>query len=269
MSRARRVIEAGAVLGMVLAVAACDPGSDVAPDGYQASTFRTGDGIWIGNGLLEPDVSDVDPAQGLDTGLGSEGELSSDPAGVMVATYLVECALPEGESVTAIVDGEPLVLEGALGLAPEWQDGPCDEECQAWVSACLLARTNASGQTVRLWLAAEHPAIGLGRAPGQPLYEATFYGNLFADPDARHLCRGPQADGGPLGEYLRSRTCGGQPVEACGFTDWGRCNDADRCVSANGFATECAVGEPASAVRLPAISTFVSLDGWRVDGGGP
>lgn len=267
MPRGRRIIQAGSALCLVVTVAACDPGPDPSAADLDAPSFRRGcEGKWIGNGLLDPDVGDVSPAHGLDTaqGLDPAGALLSDPAGLQVAQYLVECALPEGDAITKLVDGQLHELPGALGLAPQWRDGPCDEGCQEWVSACLLARTNASGETVGLWLAADHPAIGLGHGPDEPIYEATFYGNLFAEPEARYVCRGPQAAGGQLGAWLQGRTCGGLPLEDCGFTDLGGCADDDRCGFDNGFAVECADGDdPTLGTPHHSISTFVSLEGWQ------
>jgi hypothetical protein len=260
-----RIIEAGSMLALALTAAACDADSPDLDDPLEALSYRTGGGMWIGNGLEDPDVSGIDPAHGLSTreGLHPTRGLLATPSGIEVATYLVECALPEGESIVKVQKaGDILELTGALGLAPEWKDGACDETCQEWVSACLLARTNVTGETVGLWLSADHPALGLGHDPGYPLYEATFYGNVFQDPDALYLCHGTQATG-LLSDYLEGRTCGGQPVEACGFTDWGACHGLDRCLFDNGHATECAEGDdPATGIRHRSISTFVSAPGW-------
>lgn len=247
---------------VIVMIASMAFGCDV--DADETDEFRKGGGIWISNGLEDPDASGVDPSAALSTrqGLDPDGSLLADAAGLEIAGYLVECALPEGESLTKLreADGHTIVLPGALGLAPEWKDGPCDEDCQQWVSACMLARTNATGASVGLWLVAEHAAIGLGHDGGHPLHEATFYGNLFQDPPARYLCRGIQADeGSSLGEYLQSRTCDGLDPEACGFTQWGGCYDAGRCLLAEGFATECAAG-PLADERYHSISTFVAAD---------
>lgn len=263
MGVGRGVIEVawGVMLG--LAATACD----LEPDAREPDAFDEprkggggggggGGGTWIGNGLVDPDVSDVDPAHGLATSAG----LHPDADGLPLARYLVECALPEGDVVTKTVQDQTHQLHGALGLAPEWKLGACGLDCQEWVSACLLARVNVTGQTVDLWLAATHPAIGLGHDDLLSTYEATFYGNLFAEPPVLELCRGPQ--GGQVGAYLDDRTCDGQPPELCGITDEDECAAADRCVSVNGFDTDCATGVDALAgARYNSISTFVSLEG--------
>jgi hypothetical protein len=263
-----RSTEAVLTLTTMLTATACDLGSPtLADDPIGAVSYRAGGGMWIGNGLENPHVSGMSPAAALSTrqGMHPDRGLLSNADGVHLASYLVECALPEGDSITKTrSDGRSLVFEGALGLAPEWKDGPCDESCQEWVTACLLARTNVTGESVRLWLAADHPAIGLGHDPAHPLYEATFYGNVFQAPDALYLCRGTPQAHGQLSDYLEGRTCGGRPPGACGITDWGGCHSPDRCIFDNGHATECAEGDDADAgVRYRSISTFVSPpSGW-------
>lgn len=270
MRTGRGIIRIGFALAGMATAFGCDPyPDDPLDDEPMALSFRPGGGIWIGNGLEDPDVSGVNPAAGLATkqGLDPDGSLLADAAGIEVATYLVECALPLGQSITKTrkSDGLTIVLAGALGLSPEWKDGACESSCQEWVSACMLARTNVTGESVALWLSADHPAIGLGHGTDYPLYEATFYGNLFQDPDAQYLCRGTEAvEGSALGAYLVGRTCGGLPLEACGFTRWGRCNDVGRCLSVNGFSTACAAGsDPLTGARYRSISTFVTATGWQ------
>jgi hypothetical protein len=262
MGGGRRIIVLGSALLGIFAALGCDL------DEVEAQTFRRDGGIWIGNGLEDLDVSGVDPAHGLSTthGLDPDGTSLLDD-GIRTATYLVECALAADQSITKTrtADGQTFVLEGRLGLAPEWEDEECDEDCQQWVTACLLARTNVTGESVALWLSADHPAIGLGHGVEYPLHEATFYGNLFQDPAGRHLCRGIDvAASSGLGEYLDGRTCGGVGPEACGFTQWGGCNDVGRCITAAGHATECATGgDPLTGVRHRSISTFVAADAWQ------
>jgi len=270
MQPARRHFSVGLSLSVVLTAFACDPAAiDASSDDSLEPSFRTIGGIWIGNGLEDPDVSGVDPSHGLATtqGLDPNGTLMSTEAGIEIAGYIAQCALPAGQSLTKLreSDGRTIVLAGALGLAAEWKDGACNATCQEWVTACLLARTNVTGVTIGLWLSADHPAIGLGKDPGYPLYEATFYGNVFQDPEAQYLCRGTNAGTGGLGDHLLGRTCGGLPPEACGFTQWGSCHDVGRCITVNGpHHIDCAAGtNPAAGARYHSISTYVQSNGWQ------
>lgn len=269
----RRILDATIVLSIALVTSACElepndlTDEDLESDELESDeltdelpTFRGGGGLWIGNGLVSPDVSGVSPTNGLSTkqGLDPNGTLMASAAGITVATYIVECALAANQSIskTRKSDGQTIVIQGLVGLAPAWRDGACDLDCQQWVSACLLARTNASGQSVGIWLSADHPAIGIGHGPDYQHYEASFYGNLF-QVNHKDLCRSNAAlGGGQLSAYLQQRTCNGQPPEQCGFTDWGACADADRCIFVGGDPTLCAEGNPAGT-RYRTISTYV------------
>jgi hypothetical protein len=224
---------------LALALCACgladDGGYDEELDfrtddgGVPAPSGRPSGGGWISNGLEDPDVSGVDPAHGLSTaqGMAEDMGLLGDTDLQGTAEYLVECALPLGESITKTVDGQTLELDGLLGLAPQWQDGACDEDCQQWVSACLLARTNVSGQSVTIWIQADHPAIGYGIPEGL-VHEASWYGNLFAGSDEQYLCKGEP--GGAAQAKHEGRTC--SSGQTCGFTKYGKCNKHDRCTMA-------------------------------------
>lgn len=186
-------------------------------------------GTYISNGLEDPTVSGVDPAYGLATaqGLDPDGSLLADPVSQKLARYLVECALPDDVTIAKEVDGEVLELDGLLGLAPQWEDGACDEDCQQWVSACLLARTNVSGEAVELWLRADHEAIGSGTHVSFPVYEASFFGNLFEEDGGRYICRGSLA--GNTVAFLDGRTCTADLNEDCGFTKFDDCPLVGRC----------------------------------------
>jgi hypothetical protein len=176
--------------------------------------------------------------------------------------YVVECALPSGHAITKQVAGESLEFEGWLGLAPEWEDDECDEDCQEWVSACLLARTNVSGQSVSVWMRADHPAIGEGTNLLYPGYEASFFGNLFADSESQHLCKGPLV--GPLLAQLEGRTCAPALGESCGFVVYTGCSVQPRCtypllgfLGLAGSAVGCIAGDVGTGHSFHTISTYV------------
>jgi hypothetical protein len=223
-------------------------------------------GMWINNGLDDPDVSGIDPAHSLASseGLAEDEGLLLDPDQHDTVRYLVECALPEGHAITKRVEGEALTFEGLVGLAPEWEDGECDEDCQEWVSACLLARTNVSGRAVSIWMRADHPAIGEGASLEYPTREASFFGNLFADSSAEYFCEGNAA--GPLVAQLKGRTCAGLTTESCGFTKYTACEEQHRCSFGAGSElgldvtrspANCIAGEVADGHSFHTISTYV------------
>ncbi len=99
--------------------------------------------------------------------------------------YLVSCALPEGDAITWQAQTWP----GELGLCPAWKDSPPDLACQELVSSCLLARSNAYGETVQISLRGlftDDAPLPMGGTEvdqfGWP--EGGFFGNIFC-PECR------------------------------------------------------------------------------------
>lgn len=211
-------------LGLVLLMSACtdedDPSLELELRKTTIAQAREGGG-YVNNGLHDPQIGGIDPAHALDSLEGLNGALLDGPDRVATARYLVECALPLGASLTKDVDGVPTDFDGALGLAPEWEYGACNKDCQEWVTACLLARTNVSGVAVPLWLTGDHPALGSGTNLAYPVYEASFFGNLFVDEDAQYMCRGTVV--GPLLAQLEGRTCSAALGDYCDMTTYTLC----------------------------------------------
>ncbi len=252
-------------LSAVLAVGGCGSPSDTmtfrALDSGAVLSAPGGGSGWINNGLHDPNVSGIDPAHPLASpeGMAELDRLTEDQDFQDTIRYLVECALPEGESVTKNIQGQTLTFQGMLGLAPEWEDGACDVDCQEWVSACMLARTNASGETVAIWLQADHPALGMDSSPSFPVYEASFFGNLFADDEHRFLCSGGSFS--QRAAFLEGRTCSHGFGESCDFTVFSDCEIEDRCAFLNPAAktaADCAIDEQGSRVPFHTITTYIA-----------
>ncbi len=251
-------------------------GCDQQPDPFIGDSWstRAGDdpdrGVWINNGLVDPDFTEIDPAFSLSSaeGLPETAPLLTDAARREGVQYLAECALEPDQSLVKVVDGEPMTFDGLLGLAPQWLDGACDQDCQEWVSACLLARTNASGQTVTIWLQADHPAIGHQPSDDYPAYEASFFGNLFDPQPSHHFCRGNVV--GPALAQLHGRTCSNAAGGACDFIEYTECEVEERCewdsvplglLGPLGAPTamNCASGPLADEHVFHTISTYVEV----------
>lgn len=261
-------------LGCVLAIAGITACDEVPDDDDELGSFRGfvlgdelvapsespgGGGTWLGNGLQDPDVSGLDPAHGLVSSSGLRSDVGLLASGdVDVVRYVVECALLPGDSIHKNVDGDLVELEGRVGLAPQWKTGACDEDCQQWVTACLLARTNVTGQSVQLWISADHPSVGLGLSDEYPAHEATFYGNLFAEEPALYFCRGSEE--AALMAAANGRTCAGTKPEDCGFTTFGTCLEPQRCLMVDGIhPVDCAEGDPEDGVRYHSLSTYLAV----------
>jgi alpha-tubulin suppressor-like RCC1 family protein len=174
------------------------------------------------------------------------------PAFTKVLEYIVSCALPEGSTATVTrYDGSTFELDGALGFAPEWETGPVSATGRRRVSACLAARANAKGKTVRLSLRTH------GLAPTTPTerhefrhHEGGFWGDLFADMPYIHTC-GVEG-GGQVG-----RLC--TKPDGCGFTPQGQC--ADICAHrdpVDGFYVDCQGPDDASAEH-EVVNTYLPL----------
>ena len=216
---------------------------------------------WINNGLHDPTISGIDPSYPLASpqGMAEIDRLGDDEGFQDVIRYMVECALPEGNSVTKNVQGQTLTFQGMLGLAPEWEDGACDGDCQEWVSACMLARTNVSGETVGIWLQADHPALGMDSSPSFPVYEASFFGNLFSDEDHRYMCSGDAS--AQRAAFLEGRTCSHGFGESCDFEVFSDCEMEDRCAFLNPAAktaADCVINEQDSTVPFHTITTYIA-----------
>lgn len=138
-------------------------------------------------------------------------------------SYIVSCALPEGKTLTFKDDDDNVLysFEGSLGLAPEWgkPHGKCNENCQQWVSACVLARTNYVGEHVTISVRGNDDALQTTAQERATFSrrEATYFGNIFSQPQRLLACLSP-------GETQAPRTCG-PSVEDCGIEFLGACDD--------------------------------------------
>jgi hypothetical protein len=158
-----------------------------------------------------------------------------DPLSRELFTYIVSCALEDGDHVSVKIDGKRYTFDGSLGLAPEWGEdrGSCDGECQRWVSACVLARVDAAGVKKPISIRGDHPALRptmdeLRRFTDR---EATYYGNIFAANKPRFLCLSP-------GKTSDQRVCG-DSLAHCPMTVVGSCDDACEDEGRYGAFEEC------------------------------
>ncbi len=142
--------------------------------------LSTVNGIAIANGLST--VNGLSIANGLSTvnGLASGSGLMTTDTGRTQISYIVRCALPAGASITKKDQyGNSYTFQGLLGMAPQWQTGACDSNCQEDVSSCLLAHVNTAGIHVPLWIVSNNPVVGWGQDPNYPNQEGAFFGNVF------------------------------------------------------------------------------------------
>jgi hypothetical protein len=160
-----------------------------------------------------------------------------DPSNRKVWEYVVGCALPAGQSVTVSSQGVSYTWNGQLGLAPQWSHGPCDESCQEWVSACVLARVDYAGVARQISLRGDKPGLATSAAERATYYdrEATYYGNIFSIPQRFYACLSP-------GKTEIPRVCG-PSVASCGFDVVGSCDDVCGRPRSDGSFPNCSVPE--------------------------
>lgn len=200
----------------------------------------TVNGLATANGLAT--VNGLCIANGLATvnGLATANGLMTTTAGRQQVQYIVRCALPPTASITKKDQyGKTYTFTGLLGLAPAWQNGACDTNCQEAVSACLLAHLNTSGIHVPLWIVSGHPNVGWGQDPEFPNHEGSFFGNVFmlgahgTDPTKApmYYCTGPKYNvNAPSGRIGSSQT---NPPYVDPFGTNASCNDVSRCAAAD------------------------------------
>lgn len=174
-----------------------------------------------------PGASDI-PTNGLDLTAAPLEALSAEPlpawiedaaaaGGEELLAYVATCALAEGESIVA----GGLEHFGYYGLAPEWADSECGEDCRGWVSACLLAHANALDTPVQIAAVGAHPGLLEARPDGFTVQEAAFYGDVFAAEPSLFACAGSSVlAGGDQESYLAGRICG---LGSCGLLNTGIC----------------------------------------------
>jgi hypothetical protein len=162
----------------------------------------------------------------------------SDPTVHQFVEYLVECALPEHDSVTYDIAGSTYKFAGSLGLAPEWKTNACGVRCQRWITACMLARLNKTGEHVEVSLRGEHPALATDRDERKTFEsrEAAYYGNFFAGPDQIFMCLSPDKQNDP-------RVCGAS-MSGCPMHVVGSCAQACRGTGQRHGFRDCATATP-------------------------
>jgi hypothetical protein len=135
------------------------------------------------------------------------GLMTTAPGRDTVA-YLVKCALPAGKTLTKVVGGTSYTFPGSLGLAPQWETGACDTNCQQYLSACMLAHINTSGEHISLWLDSDNAAVGWGQNASYPYQEGSFFGNIFVSPPQAYYCNGKDFDLGVVAGRLGATQSG-------------------------------------------------------------
>jgi len=159
-----------------------------------------------------------------------------DPSARQLFSYVVSCALPKGAELTYTdAQGNAYTFDGDLGVAQEWgkRGGKCNETCRQWVSGCVLSRVDYLGQHVNISIRGVNPAL---KATPQerhdyPHREATYFGNIFSQPQRLFACLSP-------GQTSDPRVCG-PSLDSCGIQFLGSCDEICSGPTADGAFTNC------------------------------
>ena len=170
----------------------------------------------------------------------SQGRIAIDnPALIATAQarqqlkYLASCALDPDTTLYGVQDGQTYEFPGGMGLAPAWSTRALTLAERRWVSACILARTNAFGVSVQISMRATDTAFAsLSATPDEinshSLYEGAFYGDLFAEQATAFVCVGSNHASDQHARARRQRVCtdvaqDGSALTQCGFVQTGLC----------------------------------------------
>ena len=152
-------------------------------------------------------------------------DLMESEDGRTVLRYVTICALSPGQELAFQHDGFDYRYNGHLGLAPSWLDNPLTRKQQRWMTACLLSLVNAYGVPVEVSLRAD----GVSSASPQemadfPVYEATFFGNLFSNQPRLHACQGSRNPVANAHSDDRALRVCSDPTDDCAIEVVGPCN---------------------------------------------
>jgi hypothetical protein len=159
-----------------------------------------------------------------------------DPESRLLFQYIVQCALPADESISVTSEGVTYTFNGDAALAPELgaPGGKCDESCQQWVSACIIARLDYTGAHELISLRGDKPSLAVSPAELADYTdrEATYYGNIFTTPMKLYACLSP-------GKTEDPRVCG-PSIENCGVDVLGSCDQLCGTPRPDGSFPNCA-----------------------------
>jgi hypothetical protein len=170
--------------------------------------------------------------------------LETTAEGRELLLYVARCALADGDVLVATVDDTEYEFPGLLGLAVEWESRELEPAEARWVSACLITHVNAFDISVQLSLRA--PAGHIPATPEEehdfPVYEATFFGDVFGDELLTYGCVGNDAEiAGVHASNRPLRVCA-DPGPQCPVVELGYCRDVCDAYEPGTGWTECWAG---------------------------
>ena len=148
-------------------------------------------------------------------------------------SYVVSCALPSGQTLTAQdSSGTSYTFAGAHNLAPAWATRAPTISERRWVTACLLARTNVFGVAVNISMRHDTNLALLSTTTERNTYskpEGAFYGDIFATTPQLFAC-GNRTWTTYQPSTFRACALSSNGIESdCSFTYTGACTASTTC----------------------------------------
>lgn len=171
--------------------------------------------------------------------------------------YAIGCALDRSQAIKLDGPGGAEEYRGAVGLAPEWTEGPLSPAKQRWVSACVAARTNYFGVPVMLSMRAQASAQLAAGPEERSAFtgkEGAFWGNLFGETPALYTCHVPD---NLERSRARSRACATGHDTGSGIVGCGIIQRTGDCSSVCSAAADPAMGYAACNGSREVITTFL------------
>jgi hypothetical protein len=222
---------------LALIVSACAPASEDAPATASVRSRISNSNRLSMNRLALNRLA----LNGVISGGMGAGELLATEEGREILAYVVQCAMEEGNVLTATVDEQTYEFPGLLGLAPQWEHQGIDLQAQRLISACLLAHVNALGVSVPISVRAHGVVTSTPQERRDyPVYEGSFFGQLFNGETLwAYSCQGSAADAAlEHSEDRALRRCTDDTAE-CAIMVVGRCRDVCQKRSQDEGWTEC------------------------------
>ena len=152
--------------------------------------------------------------------------IEGTPEGRLLIQYLARCSLRADDILVVEDDGVTYQYPGLLALAPSWENQALSVEQQRLISACLIAHINALGESVPI----STRAAGLLHADSVeiaafPVYEGTFFGQVFSTDQKMYSCQGDSPTLSWMQSPDRARRLCTDEDDACAVVALGRCRD--------------------------------------------
>lgn len=148
------------------------------------------------------------------------------PTGRELLRYVAECALGPQDVLLVEAAGIEYAFSGLFAVAPAWAYRDITLTEKELVSACLLAHVNAYGIAVHISVRAPGTILADGpELASHPVYEGTFFGDLFGAELEAYACTGSLRDIAIQHSPDRLlRSCADLTPD-CQLTVVGRCRD--------------------------------------------